>query len=112
MRKDLELQRLKLNREVELKEILKKQMIELKQREAESEILNREENELMQEQYEIMKLNEQRVAINLANARQEYGKGKLLNFLILNFTQKHMQVKKYLILSLTPPTQGKTKTEN
>jgi len=76
---DLELQRMKLNREVELKEILKQQMIELKQREAESEILNREENELMQEQYEIMKLNEQRLAINQANARQEYAKGIFLN---------------------------------
>lgn len=74
---DLELQRLKLNREVELKEILKQQMIELKQREAESEILHREENELMQDQYEILKLNEQRIAINQANARQEYGRALL-----------------------------------
>lgn len=52
-------------------------MIELKQREAESEILHREENELMQDQYEILKLNEQRIAINQANARQEYGRGNL-----------------------------------
>lgn len=74
---DLELQRLKLNREIELKEILKQQMIELKQREAESEILNREEADLVQEQYEMVKLNEQREMISQANAKQEYGRGNL-----------------------------------
>ena len=57
---DVELKRLKLNREIELKEILKQQMIELKQREAESEILNREEAELMKENLEMRRVTEER----------------------------------------------------
>lgn len=71
---DLELKRLKLNREVELKEILKQQMIELKQREAESEILGREEAELMKENIEMRKLNEERQKALEESSRQEYGR--------------------------------------
>jgi trichoplein keratin filament-binding protein len=71
---DLELKRLKLNREVELKEILKQQMIELKQKESETEILNREESELMREKLEIIKLEEERQLVNEKIAKQEYGR--------------------------------------
>jgi trichoplein keratin filament-binding protein len=71
---DLELKRLKLDREVELKEILKQQMIELKQRESETEILNREESELMREKLEIQKLEEERQIVNEKIAKQEYGR--------------------------------------
>ena len=70
---DFELRQLKLSREIELKEILKQQMIELKQREAESEILNREEAELIQETYTVSQMNEQRKQMSQLNARQEYG---------------------------------------
>jgi len=71
---DLELKRLKLNREIELKEILKQQMIELKQREAESEILNREEADLMQEKIDTVRMHEERERIKEKNQRQEYGR--------------------------------------
>lgn len=71
---DLELKRLKLNREIELKELLKQQMIELKQREAESEVLKREEAQLMHERLNINSLNEQRHAIMDKNSRQDYGR--------------------------------------
>jgi trichoplein keratin filament-binding protein len=71
---DLELQRLKLNREIELKEILKQQMIELKQREYESEIIGREEAELMSEKLQIAKLSQERERLNSQDAKQEYGR--------------------------------------
>jgi trichoplein keratin filament-binding protein len=71
---DLELQRLKLNREIELKEILKQQMIELKQREYETEVINREETELMNENLQIMKLQEEREKMISIESRQEYGR--------------------------------------
>ena len=71
---DLELKRLKLNREIELKEILKQQMIELKQREAESDILNREEAELMKENLEMNRINEERKRALDESNRQEYGR--------------------------------------
>lgn len=96
---DLELQRLKLNREIELKEILKQQMIELKQREAESDILNREEADLMQEQYDIVKLNEQREMINQANAKQEYGRALLRQHKV-KLRQKAKEIQESLELDL------------
>ena len=71
---DVELKRLKLNREIELKEILKQQMIELKQREAETDILNREEAELMKENLEMSRLSEERRQALDENSRQEYGR--------------------------------------
>jgi trichoplein keratin filament-binding protein len=71
---DVELKRLKLNREIELKEILKQQMIELRQREAETDILNREEAELMKENLEMSRLSEERRRALDENSRQEYGR--------------------------------------
>lgn len=72
--RDLELRRLKLNREIELKEILKQQMIELKQKEAESDVLNREEYDLTQERLRLMKINEERLRLAEKNNRQDYGR--------------------------------------
>jgi trichoplein keratin filament-binding protein len=71
---DVELQRLKLNREIELKEILKQQMIELKQREYETEVINREEAELMNENLQMRKLQEEREKMTNIESRQEYGR--------------------------------------
>lgn len=72
--RDLELRRLKLNREIELKEILKQQMIELKQKEAESDVLGREEYELTQEKLRLMKINEERLRLAEKNNKQDYGR--------------------------------------
>lgn len=110
---DLELKRLKLNREIELKEILKQQMIELKQKEAESEILNREESDLVQEQYEMMKLNEERDKISQANAKQEYGRA-LLRQHKAKLRQKAKEIQDALeldlrILQMIADTQDKQK---
>jgi trichoplein keratin filament-binding protein len=74
LEKDTELKRLKLNRELELKEILKQQMIELKQREAENEILKREESELMQERIQMQQLDEDRKENEKKYENKEYGK--------------------------------------
>ncbi|CAF0721567.1 unnamed protein product [Brachionus calyciflorus] len=71
---DLELKRLKLNREIELKEILKQQMIELKQREAESDVLNREEYELTQDRVRLLSIQEERIRLADKNNRQDYGR--------------------------------------
>ena len=71
---DQELKRLKLNKEIELKEILKQQMIELRQREAESEILKREESELLQENMDLIRLSEERQRLEQKNAQEEYGR--------------------------------------
>ena len=96
---DLELKRLKLNREIELKEILKQQMIELKQREAESEVLNREEADLMQEQYHIYELNEKRNRTNEMFAKQQYGR-TLLSQHKAKLRQKAQEIQEALELDL------------
>lgn len=71
---DVELKRLKLNREIQLKEILKEQMIELKQREAESAFLVHEETHLIKENLEMAKINEEREKRLNSQSRQEYGR--------------------------------------
>lgn len=72
--RDAEIRRLKLNRELELKEILKQQMIELRQREAETEILKREEAELVREQAKIEQLEFERKEYEKRFQNQEYGR--------------------------------------
>lgn len=96
---DIELRQLKLNREVELKEVLKQQMIELKQREAESEVLNREESDLMEDRYQVMKLNEQRKQLSEANARVEHGQ-YLLRQHKAKLRQKAKEIQDTLLLDL------------
>ena len=110
---DIELRRLKLNREIELKEILKQQMIELKQREAESDILNREEVDLMMEKLEIDKLNEERKKVQDQGERQEYGRQLLRQHkAMLRKRTKDIQEQLELdlkILQLINETQDKQK---
>lgn len=96
---DIELRQLKLNREVELKEILKQQMIELKQREAETEVLNREESDLMEDRYQVMKLNEQRKQLSEKNARVEHGQ-YLLRQHKAKLRQKAKEIQDTLLLDL------------
>lgn len=96
---DIELRQLKLNREVELKEVLKQQMIELKQREAESEVLNREESDLMEDRYQVMKLNEQRKQLSEKNARAEHGQ-YLLRQHKAKLRQKAKEIQDTLLLDL------------
>jgi trichoplein keratin filament-binding protein len=72
--KDAELRRLKLSRDLELKEILRQQMIELKQKEAEQEIFEREEYELMQDKYQMDRLDSVRKEMEKQHANKEYGR--------------------------------------
>ena len=96
---DIELRQLKLNREVELKEVLKQQMIELKQREAESEVLNREEADLLQERRHVMQLNEQRQQLNEQNARVEHGQ-YLLRQHKAKLRQRAKEIQEALLMDL------------
>ena len=66
--------RLKLSREVELKELLKQQMIELRQREAETEVCKREELSLAKQRDEIDMLLEERRQIAQRSQKEEYGR--------------------------------------
>ena len=72
--RDVELTRLKQTRAVELKEILKEQMIEVKQREAESEVLSREEAEVMRDMQSIEMVREERARINERRLKEEHGR--------------------------------------
>ncbi len=96
---DLELKQLKLNREIELKEILKQQMIELKQREAESEVLSREEADLVRERYSVIEFNERRKQMNERNNRAEYA-NYLLRQHKAKLRQRAKEIQEALMLDL------------
>ena len=72
-RVELQIQQIKLNRELELKEILKQQMMEIKMREGETELLQSEEAELTNEKVRLALADEQRKEIAERNKRRDYG---------------------------------------
>ncbi len=72
--KDAELRRLKLSRDLELKEILRQQMIELKQKDAEQDVLEREEYELNQDRIQMDRLDSERKEMEKQNSNKEYGR--------------------------------------
>lgn len=80
---------------MELKELLKQQMIELRQREAESEVCKREELTLAKQRDEMDRLLEERRVIANRNAKEEYGR-QLLRQHKAKLRQKARQVQEEL----------------
>lgn len=87
--------RLKLNREAELKDLLKQQMIELRQREAETEVCQREEAMLANQRDAVDNLLEERRQIAERGNREEYGR-QLLRQHKTKLKQKARQVQEEL----------------
>jgi trichoplein keratin filament-binding protein len=92
---DLEQKKKKLEREIELREILKQQMIELKQREAESDILQREESQLIEESYKLSMANDERQRLQQRTNREEYGR-QLLSQHKAKLRQKTKEIQEQL----------------
>lgn len=80
---------------MELKELLKQQMIELRQRDAEAEVCKREELELARQRDEIDRLLEERRQIAQRDAKEEYAR-QLLRQHKAKLRQKARQVQEEL----------------